>query len=266
MKIYISADIEGVTGVASWDETNKCKPDYQPFADQMLKEVQAACEGVVEAGAHEIWIKDAHSTGRNLTFTGLPQSTRLIREFSGHPYGMMQEIDGTFTAAIMVGYHSFAGSGGSPLAHSFNEEVIDSIRINDCDGSEFLLNAYTAAYAGVPVVFVCGDEELCEHVKQINGHIRTVAVKRGVGSSVISLHPEAVLPQIKEGVRLALGGEMKACLLRLPEKFKVEISFIHHYQAYKASFYPGMKQVSPKKLLFETGDYFEVLRMKSFIY
>jgi len=42
MKIYISADIEGVTGITHWDETEKTKSDYQKFAKQMTDEVKAA--------------------------------------------------------------------------------------------------------------------------------------------------------------------------------------------------------------------------------
>ena len=54
MKIYISADIEGITGVVNWDEANKSKPDYKAFCKQMTEEVKAACEGAIKAGAQEI--------------------------------------------------------------------------------------------------------------------------------------------------------------------------------------------------------------------
>lgn len=71
MKIYISADIEGITGIVDWDEATRWKPDYPPFSAEMLKEVQAACEGANDGGAEEIWIKDAHGVGRNLNFAGM---------------------------------------------------------------------------------------------------------------------------------------------------------------------------------------------------
>ncbi|MCJ7789554.1 MAG: M55 family metallopeptidase, partial [Candidatus Atribacteria bacterium] len=79
MKIYISADIEGVTGIAHWDETEKSKSDYQKFAQQMTDEVKAACEGAVNAGVEEIWIKDAHDSGRNIIAVDLPEIIRLVR-------------------------------------------------------------------------------------------------------------------------------------------------------------------------------------------
>lgn len=94
----------------NWDEATRWKPDYPPFLEEMMREVQSACEGANNAGAKEIWIKDAHGIGRNLSFNGLPVNTKLIRSFSGHPFCMMQELDSTFDAVLMIGYHSFAGS------------------------------------------------------------------------------------------------------------------------------------------------------------
>jgi len=164
MKIYISADMEGLTGIAAWDETSKSKPDYPPFRDEMMKEVIAACEGANLSGSKEILINDAHDAGRNLCFAGLPENVKMIRSSSKHPYCMMQGLDKTFDAALMIGYHSHAGSDRNPLAHTINSDIA-YIKINDIYTSEFLMNAYTAAMLGVPVVFVSGDRGLCESVK-----------------------------------------------------------------------------------------------------
>ena len=141
MKIYISADIEGVTGVTHMEETLKNKADYDEFQEQMTAEVLAACNGALKAGAKEIYIKDAHDTGRNLIASKLPEQVKLIREWSQHPYCMMQELDDTFDAVIMIGYHSAAASQNSPLAHTLTEKY-SSIKINAKPASEFLINAY----------------------------------------------------------------------------------------------------------------------------
>ena len=90
MKIYISADIEGVTGVTHWDETDLTKGEYNQFREQMTAEVVAACEGALEAGATEIWVKDAHDSARNIIAAKLPQAAKLIRGWSGHPFIMVQ--------------------------------------------------------------------------------------------------------------------------------------------------------------------------------
>ncbi len=264
MKIYLSVDIEGITGIANWDEATRWKPDFPPFKEEMMNEVRAACEGANNKGAMEIWIKDAHGVGRNLDFKNLPLNTTLIRSFSGHPFLMMQEINESFDAVLMIGYHSYASSGDNPLAHTLETDIA-YIKINGEYASEFLINSYTASLVGVPVVFVSGDEGLCSHVKSINRSIGTVSIGSGVGSSVIGLHPEVVYKKIKSGVEVALSKDLKACKIALPKNFLIELSYIDHAKAYKASFYPRMKQISANCLTFETNDYFEVLRMLAFV-
>ena len=85
MKIYISADMEGITGVTHWDEVDHNKPPYSYFQEQMSKEVAAACEGANSAGAKEIFVKDAHYSARNIIPSFLPKNVKIIRGWSGHP-------------------------------------------------------------------------------------------------------------------------------------------------------------------------------------
>jgi D-amino peptidase len=147
MKIYISTDIEGVTGTTHWDETEKGKSDYSEFREQMTAEVSAACEGALRAGAIEVWIKDAHASARNIIASKLPTEAQLIRGWSGHPFVMVQELDESFNAMLLIGYHSAAGSSGSPLAHTISDQAA-FIKINDDFASEFLLHAYAGQCAG----------------------------------------------------------------------------------------------------------------------
>ncbi|MCT4563414.1 MAG: M55 family metallopeptidase [Maledivibacter sp.] len=265
MKVYISADIEGITGVTTWSETEKGNGDYNPFVKQMEKEVCAACRGAVNAGAEEIWVKDAHDSGRNIDPAILPRNVKLIRGWSGHPFSMVQELDESFDALIFVGYHSCGGSKHNPLSHTMNCENVNYIKINDRYASEFLLHAYAAATVNVPVVFVSGDEGLCDEISEVNEKISTLAVKKGIGNSTISINTDLANELTEKKVKEALMGKLDLCNIKLPDSFKVEISYANHIRAYKASFYPGMKQISPTNVLFETNDYFEVLRMISFV-
>lgn len=266
MKIFISVDMEGIAGIAHWDETDRNHRDYSYFQDELIREVRAACDGANNAGAKEIWVRDAHCTGRNLDFTKLPLNVKLVRAFAGNPFCMMQEIDKSFDAALMIGYHSYAGSDTSPLSHTMMLPTdVSYIKINGELISEFLINGYTASYVGVPVVFVSGDVGICEYAAKINPHIKAVGLKKGHGSSVISIHPEIAHISIKKGVEAALKTSFSKCLIKLPKKFEIEISFVNHTKAYRSSFYPGIKKVSAKSLIFKTNDYYEVLRMMSFV-
>ncbi len=265
MKIYISADIEGITGVTSWSETDKKDSDYSTFVKQMENEVRAACQGALKAGAKEIWVKDAHDSARNMDPNALLRNVKLIRGWSGHPFLMVQELDESFDALIFIGYHSCGGSNHSPLAHTINSINVNSIKINGSYASEFLIYTYAAATVGVPVVFLSGDKGLCDEVKNLNENISTLAVKEGKGNSTISIHNALAVELIEQKVEVALNSDSNLCKINLPNSFEVEIEYATHSKAYEASFYPGMKQISPKTVLFETNDFFEVLRMMLFV-
>jgi D-amino peptidase len=263
MKIFISADIEGTTGIAHWNEADRTKPDYKEFRRQMTAEVKAACEGVNLAGAKEILIKDAHASARNLSVSELPENIKIIREWSGHPFSMMQGIDDSFSAAVFTGYHSRAGSDANTLAHTFTDDPM-YIKINGSYASEFLINAYTAAYVGVPVVMLTGDKGLCDEAKKNIPNIITVAVNEGKGSSSISIHPTKAIKKIKSAAKKALSGNISKCTLTLPPKFEIEILFKDFQKAYKNSFYPGAEIVEPNTIRFGCQDYFDILRFLSF--
>lgn len=264
MKIYISVDIEGVAGISTWDEATRWKPDYAPFREELMKELTAACSGANLSGAKEILVNDAHGVGRNIWFDGLPNNVKILRSVSGHPYNMMQGIDETFDAAIMIGYHSYAGSNRNPLAHTIDTDIL-YIKINGQYASELLINAYTAAYEGVPVVFVSGDLGVCEEAKRLNDNIGVVATTEGFGGAVLSEHPQVIAQNIEKEVHQSTGKKCKMCKLELPNAFKVEISYVNHIKAYKASFYPGIKRVSPANVVYESKNYFDVLRMLLFV-
>jgi D-amino peptidase len=259
MKIHISADIEGITDVTHWDETNLEKPDSRAACEQMTAEVAAACEGALKAGATDILVKDAHWLARNIDHAKLPREARLIRGWEQHPLMMVQGLDKSFDGVMLVGYHSRGGGGGSPLEHT-NDPSYVHVRINERYASEFLVFAYAAAWVGVPVVFVSGDQALVDEVNTVNPNITTVAVKQGVGDSTVNTHPSVAVERIRMEAEKALKGDLTRCLVALPDAFKVEIRFKDHTKARHASFYPGAVASDAFTVAYEAKDYFEVLR------
>jgi D-amino peptidase len=191
------------------------------------------------------------------------QGSAPIRGWSGHPYLTLQELDKSFAAVALVGYHSRAGSGSSPLAHSFTGKVT-TIKINDIYVSEFLMYAFTSAYVGVPLVFVSGDQGICDEVKQFNSRIQTVAVKQGIGNSTVNVHPEIAIARIREGMAHAVFEASRLEGSPLPAHFLVEVRYRAAFNAYHDAFDPGARQTDAMTLRFETDDYFEVLRFMSF--
>ena len=177
MRVYVSADIEGVTGIAHWDEAHRDHPAYGPFRERMNAEVAAACQGALLGGATELLVKDAHGSGRNLLGERLPRPARLIRGWSGHPFRMVQGLDGSFDALAFVGYHSPCGGAGHPLSHTLTGRFA-RVELNGQRLSELRLNAWTGRSVGVPLVFVSGDAEICAEADALEPGIVTVATGR----------------------------------------------------------------------------------------
>lgn len=264
MKIFISADIEGITGVSHWNETDLTHAENASAREQMTAEVAAACEGALQAGASEIWVKDSHDTGRNLIAAKLPKEVRLIRGWSGHPFMTLTQLDKTFQAVLLVGYHSGAGFGKSPLEHTWSDAPT-WIKLNGRIFSEFALDALTATYVGAPVVFVSGDRGLCEHVAEMNANIQTVAVKEGVGEATVNIHPELAVARIQAGVVQALQGDLSRCLVTLPKHFSMELCYRKHSRAYQMGFFPGAHQTDAFTVQYDTENYFDLLRFFMFV-
>ncbi|MFT4978115.1 MAG: D-amino peptidase, partial [Myxococcota bacterium] len=233
MKVFISADIEGCCGVTHWDEASRAHPDYPRFLAQLQREVNAACEGAIAAGATTIRVRDAHASARNLDPWSLPEPAELVREWSGHPHMMIQDIDDSFDALVMIGYHSPGGSGGSPLSHTLSGDYAD-IRVNGQRMAELHLYARMAAVIGVPTVAVTGDEALCALAREEDPRIRTVSTGAGRGRSVLARHPAAVIRDIREAVCAALQPP-----LRRPRPqdgpFHLAVTYRDHRVAYRAS-------------------------------
>lgn len=263
-KIFLSADIEGTAGIAHWDETQIGKPLYDRFARQMTREVRAACEGAIAAGATELLVKDAHDSGRNLDAEQLPQCVRIFRGWGRDPYSMMGGLDASFDGVLFTGYHSAAGTDFNPLSHTMNLGVTQ-MTINGMVGSELLINSLTAAYMGVPVYFLSGDEGLCRWMNEACPGTFTLPVSRGVGNGSVSIQPGLALKLIREGVEEALKRPREDCLFPLPEHFQVEVTYRQHFMAHRAGFYPGAKQAGPRTVTFSHNDYFQVLTFFAFV-
>ena len=253
MKVYISVDFEGVAGSTSWSSTNLGDLEHGPMAREMTLEAAAACRGALAAGATEIYIKDAHESGRNMDISLLPREAKI----------MVCGLDGSFDALMFVGYHSPAGTNGSPLAHTMNRKT-NYIKFNGRLASEFLMHAYVGASLGVPSVFISGDKNLCSHVHEYDPRITAVAVKEGMGAATVNLAPEMAQELIEEGAKNALLAK-DTCHLEVPETIVMEINFKDHIQALRASYYPGMVMTDDFTVSYTARSINELMTARMFV-
>lgn len=264
MKLFISADIEGCAGTTLVQETHKNEAVYQNFARQMTKEVAAVCSAALEAGATEIVVKDGHGDATNIDIFSLPERVTLIRGKSGHPYNMMYGIDDSFDAVLYVGYHAPAGDPGNPISHTSTGNS-NWITLNGKIMSEFMLNSYTAAIHGVPVIFLSGDEAICGLAKDMVPGITTVASKVGCGGATINLSPETVLKRLAEQVKEALSKDLSQCKVAVPGHFEYVVNYKDLKKAYQMSFYPGMERLDARTNRLQTDNWIDVVTAHSFV-
>lgn len=258
MKVYISVDIEGVTGVTSWDETELGKEQHRIAAEQMKRETLAACQGALDAGADEIWVKDSHDSGRNMWGDDFPDEVKFVRGWMCSPDSMVAGIDESFDAALCVGYHSAGGEDGNPLAHTMSSTDLFWVKINGRLISELDLHTLVCAKYGVPMVFVSGDEGLCETAKHNIAGIRTVAAKAGMGNATVNKNPRLVCEMIRTTVKEALQ-EPHQEIMPVNQKLVLEVCFRQHGRAKQASYYPKAEQIDGYTVRYEADNVEDML-------
>lgn len=258
-KVFISVDMEGISGVVNWEEVDRNGKDYDYFRRLMTKEASAAVEGALAAGAGEIVVRDSHGLARNILPEELHPAALLLRDWSGGFKGMMEGIDETFAAAIFIGYHAKAGTPHATLEHTMSGTVTD-LTMNGVSLPEAGLNALIAGHYNVPVVFVAGDKAICQQVKELLGNVETVAVKEGVGNAALCLHPEVARDRIRQGVTRALENLATYKPYKLKPPYTMVLKLKREEVVHEKSLYPGAKRTGDWELTFTSNDLLEVVK------
>jgi D-amino peptidase len=187
VRIYISADMEGVTGLVDADDVQPGGRDYERGRNMMVEDVNAAVRGAVAAGATDITVNDAHGPMRNILPEALHPAARLIRGRPKH-MGMLEGLVPEHDAMVCVGYHSRAGALGV-LSHSFMGHEIEDMWLDGRPVGEVGLAHATAAAIGVPVAALTGDDSACAEMAEWDSSVTTVAVKYARDRFAADLRP-----------------------------------------------------------------------------
>jgi D-amino peptidase len=258
LKVFISVDMEGVTGVVHWNEVSRDGRDYGYFRRIMTLEANAAIEGAVAAGATHIVVRDSHGSARNILPELLDRRALLLREWSGGPLSMMEGIDSSFDAVIFIGYHAKAGTPDALLEHTMTGNVMD-VSINGVSLPEAGVNALIAGNFGVPVAFVAGDQAICDQCLEMFGDVGHVAVKEGIGAAALNLHPEVARERIRSGVTDALQNLSRFQPYRLRAPYTMILTLKEETTVYPGQFYPGAERTGDWEITYRSNDIMDVL-------
>jgi len=179
MKIMIRCDMEGVTGITRFEQTEPGQPEY-PFAQKMLmNDLQAVTAGLLEAGAGDIWVHDMHYHGDNVVEEELDERVRVILGKPHYSSANAGGLDSSFNGLILVGLHSKACTAGGLLAHTYELETKD-IRVNGRSLGEIGVEAAIGGDFGVPVILVTGDSKGTEEAEHYLPAVVTATVKEAI--------------------------------------------------------------------------------------
>ncbi len=267
LKVYISADMEGITGVASADQLSPAGFEYQQAREWMTNEVLAAIQGAREAGATEFVVSDSHGNGESLLIDKFPNDVpvRIVRSFP-RPLGMMEGIDSSFGAVIFIGYHASTSSTTGVRAHTQSSALLTRIALNGVSMSEAGINAAIAAQYGVPVVMITGDDAIVEDTKRRLGPIEGVAVKQAIGfHSAATLTPAAAEKLIRQQAKAALErrGQMKPYAVAAP--ITLEVSFKNYRPVELLGYLPGVERIESHTVRLVARDMREVSKFLEFV-
>ncbi|MGH3265022.1 MAG: M55 family metallopeptidase [Trebonia sp.] len=196
MRVYISADMEGVTGLVDAQDVQPAGRDYEWGRVMMTGDVNAAVRGAFAAGASDVLVNDAHGPMRNLLHDQLDPHARLIKG-GGKRMGMLEGLDVGFDAVLCVGYHSRAGALGV-MSHSFMGHEIEDMWLDGRPVGEIGMVHAASAAIGVPVLMLTGDDAACGEVEEWDGGVASVAVKSTRHRFAAELVPAAAARQMIE--------------------------------------------------------------------
>lgn len=262
MRVYISVDMEGVAGVVHEDQTNpldpRCAPEYARFRRLMTAEANAAVQGALDAGATSVLVNDSHWEMRNLLAEELDEAAQLV---SGgpKPLSMMEGVAEGHDAALFIGYHARAGTGGAILDHTYADRILD-VSLNGRPVGEVGLNAALAGTYGVPVALVSGDSAVAAEARELLGEeMATVVVKEAMGRHAAkSLAPAVACRLIRESVAKTLKRRHTPFVLSTP--ITLEVEFSKTVEADMAELCPGAVRTAGRAVRYVHDEYREVFR------
>jgi D-amino peptidase len=267
LKVYISADMEGITGVASDQQLSPSGFEYGQAREWMTAEVLAAIKGARDAGATEFVISDSHGNGQSLLIDRFPTDIPItvVRAFP-RPLGMMEGIDSTFSAVIFIGYHTSTSSLTGVRAHTMSSALLTRVAINGVSMSEAGVNAAIAAQFGVPVVMITGDDQIVAESQQRLGPIEGVAVKRAIGfHGAATMLPAAAQALIQQRAKVAVGrrAEMRAYTMTKP--LTLEVSFKNYRPVELLGYLSSVQRIDSHTIRYVAKDMIDLSKFLEFI-
>ncbi len=246
MKLFLSIDFEGTSGIVAWEQIIEGNPEYEQGRRLLTDEVNAVITGAAEGGATEFVVNDSHHYMRNLHPQDLAGNATLITG-RHKPLYMMQGLDASFVGICFVSYHGSIGAEHAVLSHTYNPGAIWEVRINGEVVGESGINALVAAHYSVPIIFVSGDAVTVQEAEGIAPNAEKVVVKQSLGRFAASnLHPKVACEMLKAGATRAVRNIHAMQPPQFKQPVSLDITFLVTDMAEMALWVRGVERVAPR--------------------
>ncbi len=257
MKVFISVDMEGISGVVHSSQAAPGRRDYEWARTMMAGDANAAIAGALEGGASEIVVADAHDGMRNLRLNELHPAASLVSG-SGRPLSMIHGIGADFDALFMVGFHAMCGTRDGIMNHAYISQGLQRIKLNGREVGEIGIFGGIAGGFGVPVALVTGDDACCREAMDWLPEVRTASVKSGINRFAAQcLSQQKAHELIRQSAKAALQPDILSQVKPLlpPPNTRFEIEFTGSQCADSAARVPGVSRVDDRTVAIKNGNY-----------
>ncbi|MDD5598001.1 MAG: M55 family metallopeptidase [Victivallaceae bacterium] len=262
MKVLIGTDLEGVAGVVSFEQQTYDNAKYYEAAKKLLTaEVNAAVEGLLEAGADDILVSDGHGCG-GIHFESLHPEAKLLHGRPVPSQDIKRKVYASCDVTIMIGQHAMAGVQTGDLNHTQSSLKIDYYKLNGRMIGEIAQWALMNGAFGTPLIFLSGDEAACREVEELIPGIETAAVKQGLGrNSAISLSAQAAAEKIRKGAAAALRKHLASPVkpFSMEGPFVLEKRFFHTDSADVFDSNPRYKRIDSQTVQISSDNILDII-------
>jgi D-amino peptidase len=260
-KIFISVDMEGITGVVQPAQLGPEGFEYQRAREWMTGEVNAAIAAIRQAGPADVVVCDSHGNGQSVLIERLPDDVQLVRGFP-RPLEMMQGIDESFAAAVFIGYHGSEWTAGAVRGHTISSARLLGVKLNGLEVSEGLYNAALAGQFGVPVAFISGDRLAVAQLQKVIPGAEGAIVKEPYGyHSAMSVTPARGQTLIREGLARAMAKLGSLQPYRVTTPVTLDVGFKLTIDAERAAFIPGLSRADAHNVRGSFHDMVEITKL-----
>jgi len=257
MKILIAADMEGITGVVHWNQVDTSHAEYARFRRLMTGDVNAAVRGAFSGGATSVSVTDGHDASKNILIEEL-DNRAVLNSGSPMPLSMVHGVDQGVDGVLFIGYHGRIGAQKAILDHTWSDERVANLWINERLFGESGLNGAVCGHFNVPVIMISGDQTVCAEACDFFGDLETVVVKHAIGRMAAECLPPAVTAKMIEEAAERAVQRLKN--KQAPPPFKASspiemiLEFVQSEMADKAMIMPGAMRLGDRKVRYTADD------------